>query len=196
MKKSTELLFKTVFTLTLIIMILACNGCGGQNDKKAGEQNIDSDIPEIPEITVHVAALTGDLDAVNAHIKAGSDLNEKDEYGSTPLIISATFGKTNVALALIEAGADLNLKSDEGSTPLHTAAFFCRTEIVRALLDNGADATIKNAYGSTPYESVAVPFESVKPVYDQFSRDLGPLGLKLDYKHIENTRPEIAEMLQ
>ena len=194
-KKSKKKRFKSPVTLALIFL-LAIGGCGGQGDKKAGQKDTDAYIPEAPEITLHVAALTGNLDAVNAHIIAGSDLNEKDEYGSTPLITAATYWKTDVALALIEAGADLNLQSDEGSTPLHTAAFFCRTGIVKALLEGGADRTIKNAYGSTPYESVEVPFEAVKPVYDQLSKDLGPLGLRLDYGKIESTRPEIAKMLQ
>jgi hypothetical protein len=63
-------------------------------------------------------------------------------------------------------------------------------------LANGADKTITDAYGSTPYMSVAGPFNEVKPIYDQMTKDLGPLGLKLDYKHLEETRPVIAEMLQ
>ena len=31
---------------------------------------------------------------------------------------------------------------------------------------------------------------------ERLGRDLGPLGLKLDYKHLEETRPVIAEMLR
>ena len=90
----------------------------------------------------------------------------------------------------------MNLQNNEGSTPLHTAAFLCRTEIVRMLLDHGADKTLRNVYGSTPLESVAGPFEEVKGIYDVFSRDLGPLGLKLDYRYLEETRPVIADMLR
>ena len=64
------------------------------------------------------------------------------------------------------------------------------------LLDNGADKNLKNNYGSTALESVAAPFSDVKSIYDIFSKDLGPLGLKLDYKQLEMTRPKIAEMLR
>ena len=138
----------------------------------------------------------GNLEALQQHIKYGSDLNKKDDYGSTPLIIAATFGKTEIAKALINAGADLNLTSNDGSTPLHTAAFFCRTEIVKALLEKGANKNIKNSYGSTPREAVSTPFENVKGIYDQISKDLGPLGLKLNYTHLEMTRPIIAELLK
>jgi CubicO group peptidase (beta-lactamase class C family) len=149
-----------------------------------------------PKIDIHEAAVDGDIDATLQHIKFGSDLNEKDVYGSTPLIIATTFGKTEVALALIVAGADLNTKNNDGSTALITAAFFCRTEIVKALLDNGADKNLKNNYGSNALDGVTAPFDDVKGVYDYFGKILGPLGLELDYEQIKMTRPIIAEMLR
>ena len=43
-----------------------------------------------PEVSLHVAALQGNLEAVRRYIEAGADLNEKDAYGSTPLMIAAT----------------------------------------------------------------------------------------------------------
>jgi ankyrin repeat protein len=149
-----------------------------------------------PRMDIFTAALFGDLKVINQHIEAGTDLNAKDDYGSTPLIIASTFGKTEVAKTLIEAGVDLNITNRDGGTALHSAAFLCRTEIVKALIENGADKSIKNIYGSTARESVMSNWDVVKPIYDQFSKDLGPLGLKLDYDHLKETRPVIAEMLK
>jgi hypothetical protein len=149
-----------------------------------------------PKRSLQEAAFMGDLSLLQAHIAAGSDLNQKDEYDSTPLIIATTFGKTDVAKQLIEAGADLNVTGGDGGTALHGAAFYCRTEIVQALLAKGADLSIRNQYGSTALESVEAPFEMVKMAYDQTSKDLGPLGFKLDYDHLQATRPQIAEMIR
>jgi hypothetical protein len=148
-----------------------------------------------PRIGIHLAALQGNVQAINQHIEAGSDLNEKDAYGSTPLIVAATFGKTEVARALIEAGADLNITNNDGSTALHVAAFLCRTEIVEALLAHGALDDLQNRFGDTPLESVTAPFEDVRGAYDSLGRALRPLGLQLDYEHLKTTRPKIAEML-
>ena len=146
---------------------------------------------------IHTATILGDLDAIQQHIKAGTDLNLREPaVGSTPLISAAVFGKTEIAIALIGAGADLNIQNNEGSSALHSAAFLCRTEIVKALLDKGADKSLKNNYGSTALESVSAPWEYVEGIYDQFAKDLGPLGLKLDFTQLEETRPVIAEMLQ
>jgi CubicO group peptidase (beta-lactamase class C family) len=149
-----------------------------------------------PRVDIHEAAVEGDIDATLQHIKFGSDLNEKDVYSSTPLIIAATFGKTEVALALIEAGADLNIKNNDGSTALHTAAFFCHVEIVEALLDKGADKDLRNNAGSTALEAVTSPFDAMKGIYDYFGAVLEPYGLELNYERIRMTRPKIAEMLQ
>ncbi len=174
---------KTLLKAILTITFLSVAGCGGQ--EKAA-----------PDSDIHAASFQGNLEDIQEHIKAGSDLNTKDQFGSTPLIIATTFDKTEVALALIGAGADLNITNNDGSTSLITAAFFCRTEIVEALLAKGADKNARNKAGSTALESVAGPFENVKTYYDNIGKALGPLGLQLDYERIKMTRPKIAEMLR
>jgi fucose 4-O-acetylase-like acetyltransferase len=146
---------------------------------------------------IHKAAMEGNIEAIRQHIKAGSDLDIKEPSGgSSPLITAITFGRTEVALALIVAGADVNFINNAGSTPLHTAAFFCRPEIVKALLEKGADKNIRNKAGSTAFESVTVPYDAVRGIYDYFGKAYGPLGLELDTVYIKTTRQVIAAMLR
>jgi CubicO group peptidase (beta-lactamase class C family) len=138
----------------------------------------------------------GNAEAIRQHVEAGSDLDAKDPWGSTALIIAATFDKIEVARALLESGADPDVTNNDGATALHAAAFLCRTEIVEALLEVGANKYLRNGYGNTAFKSVAGPFDDVKDVYDAFAQALGPFGLVLDYERIRATRPQIAEMLR
>jgi len=178
---------RIIFLVALVIMA-ACK----DSSKKESTSNI-----EPPEIDIHTAVVTGNLIALQQHIAAGSNLNEKDPFGgSSPLISAAVFGKTEEAKLLIEAGADLNFQNNDGSTPLISAAFFCRPEIVKMLLEKNVDKTIKNRFGANAYETVASPFADVKSSYDMIGKMLSPMGLVLDFTYIEKTRPEIAEMLK
>jgi len=186
----------TAVMAALILLMSACNSEKGHATNEKDPISASQKKPQPPGTDIHTAAFMGNLDALRQHIEAGSDLDQKDEYGSTPLIIAVTFGKAEVARELVEAGADINCKNNDGSTPLHTAAFLCRTEILEMLLENGADKNIMNNFGSTALESVSGPFDSVKGIYDQFNKDLGPLGLRLDLEYLKKTRPTIAEMLQ
>ncbi len=182
--KRKEVAMKTVTTAMLVVALLTGAGCGNQENSA-------------PSVGLHMAAIQGNLAAVNQHIVAGSNLNEKEpSRASSPLITAAVFGETEIALALIEAGADVNYKNNDGSTALITAAFFCRTEIVMILLENGADKNAINNDGRTALESVAGPFDAVKGFYDGIGAALKPLGLKLDYEQIKMTRPKIAELLR
>lgn len=174
---------KLKYTLQIVILA-ALTACGSGESRQESLENI------------HGAAFMGNLEVINQHIEASSDLNIKDQYGSSPLTIAVTFGHTDVALALIDGGADLNVTAVDGSTPLHTAAFLCRTEVVKQLLAQGADLTVRNQHGATAFESVAGSFQDVQPIYDQLAKDLGPLGLKLNYEYLESTRPKIASMIQ
>ncbi len=149
-----------------------------------------------PAVSLHMAAMTGDTASVHQHIKAGSDLNQLDAYGSSPLTIATVFGNTEAAIALIQAGADLDTRNSQGATPLHTAALLCRADIAQSLLDHGADRHTRDSFGNTPSDSIASPFEDVKHVYDAIATALGPLGLKLDYDRIRSLRPQVFQMLR
>lgn len=189
---------KTILFKTLVIALISCltlASCSNKTQNPESENKTEIKV-KAPNVDIHNAAFIGDVKTIKQHIAAGTVLNQKDQYGSTPLIISITFGKTEAAKALIEGGADLSITNGEGSTPLHVASFFCRTEVVEALLAKGVDKSLKNNYGSTALESVSGPFKDVKPIYEQIAKQLGALGLKLDFGRIEKTRPIIAEMLK
>jgi hypothetical protein len=175
---------KSIMVVILVFVLAFTWGCGKTENRK-------------PAVDLHTAAVLGDVEAVQLHIKSGSDLNVKEPTrGSTPLISATLFGKTDVALALIRGGADINYQNNEGSSALHTAAFACRTEIVKALLKKGADKTLKNYAGRTALETVSVPFKEIQPVYDALGDALAPLGFAFDYERIKAERPIIAEMLE
>lgn len=175
--RTEELAIKAITTATLAVILCTMGGCKKQDDSNKQIRP--------PLVSLHVAVLQGNLDLVRQHINAGSDLDRKDMYGSTPLIVAATFGRTEVAQALIEAGADMNITNNEESTPLHIAAFFCRTEIVKALLEKGADKNALNKAGHTALQTVECSFDDVKSIYDNIAKGLKPLGLKLDYERIK-----------
>ena len=67
MEEST---MKTVTTAILIVTLLTVAGCGKQKNSDKEKRP--------PRVSLHVAALGGNLNAVRQHINAGSDLNKKD----------------------------------------------------------------------------------------------------------------------
>lgn len=195
MKINTTNSLKASFVIASLALLLTSGAC--QDKKGVTNSGGTKTSAQAPQMDIHTAVVTGNLEAVQMHIAAGSDINIKDPFGgSSPLISAAVFGKTEIAKVLIDAGADIDFQNNEGSTALHTAAFFCRPEIVKMLLAKNADKTIKNKYNATAYENVAGSFQEVKPVYDMMVSALGPMGLKLDYAYLEKTRPEIATLLK
>jgi ankyrin repeat protein len=195
--KITSFKMAVNFSFIIILILNACAQSGSSNNTKSENTTKAKSIVAKPEMDLPAAIISGNLEVVQQHIEAGTDINMKDQMsGSTPLMTAATFGKTAIVKALIDANADLDLKNSEGSTALHAAAFFGRIEIVQMLLDAGADKTIKNNYAATPRQSVTVPFTEMKPVYETIRQQLEPLGLKLDLKELEINRPVIAMMLQ
>lgn len=181
----------------LFLLTVSC----AQTDNKSKNQedtNVEAKtIIETPQMDMQTAILSDNLEAVEQHVKAGTDLNKKDAMsGATPLITAASFGKNKIAQKLIDAGADIRSKNNDGATALHTAAFFGRIEIVQMLLDANADKSLKNNFGATARETVMGPFDEIKPIYEMLQQQLGPLGLQIDLTEIEKTRPVIAMMLQ
>ena len=59
---------------------------------------------------------------VVALIKAGADIDARDEDGETPLHSAAESGNPEHIAVLVDAGADINAPDESGQTPLHAAA--------------------------------------------------------------------------
>ena len=99
------------------------------------------------EISIHDAAVAGDIEAVKQHLAAGADVNAKGERGSTPLHFAAWLGHKEIieiVELLIANGADVNAKEEDGHTPLHLAAAWGQKEIAEVLIANGADVNAKD----------------------------------------------------
>jgi predicted component of type VI protein secretion system len=74
-----------------------------------------------PAISIHIAAMQGNLEAVKQHIAAGADVNAKNDGGYTPLHWVAVKGHKEMAELLIAEGANVNAKNDNGKTPVDLA---------------------------------------------------------------------------
>ncbi len=183
----------------LLLIILFTSACA-QSGKKTNTTNNDTEAKvkvDKPGVNIHTAVLSGNLEVIKQHIKAGTNINEKDAMsGSTPLISAATFDKPEIVKVLIDAKANLSIKNNDGSTALHSAAFFGRIEIVQMLIDAKADKTIRNNFNATPRETVMGDFAKMKPVYDMLKLQLEPIGFVLDMNELKKARPVIAIMLQ
>lgn len=183
----------------LLVIVLVTSACA-HSEKKVNATSSNSATTEVvdkPNIDIHSAVLSGNLEVVKQHIKVGSDINQKEAMsGSTPLMTAVTFYKPEIAKALINANADLSLKNNDGGTALHAAAFFGRIEIVQMLIDAKADKTIRNNYGATPRETVTGDYAQMKPIYEMLIQQLKPMGFELDLNELQKARPVIAMMLQ
>ena len=148
-----------------------------------------------PSVSIWQAAMTGNTAVVDRHIRAGTDLNAKEDFGgSTPLILAAIFGQKEVVATLIDAGADLDAKNNEGGTALHQASFFCRPGIVKLLLNAGADSNLVNSRGLTPLDVVSISFDD--GLNDAYRYVYDFLGLKFDQQFVRQTRLQIANILR
>jgi len=80
------------------------------------------------------ASIEGQLDIVKLLIKAGADINAKNEYGDTPLIVASRYNQMDIVKLLIKAGADINIKNKGGNTALMIAFRYGYEDIVDLLL--------------------------------------------------------------
>ena len=119
--------------LTTIAAVLLV-GCGKSQqssppaEAKPVEPVAETTQPEpptakVPDIPIHNAARTGNIQAVKQHLDAGTDVDAKDGFGlgRTPLHFAAREGHKKIVELLIDKGADMNAKANDGTTPLDMA---------------------------------------------------------------------------
>jgi ankyrin repeat protein len=111
------------------------------------------------EYPLHKRILNCDIDGVEALILQGSDLNELDNLGSTPLYWAVLGGYYDIVKLLLKSGANPNTFCSDGTTPKWTAIDFGLTEIEQLLtvyggkvltnekFDKASWSVFKNALG-------------------------------------------------
>jgi hypothetical protein len=148
--------------LTTIAAVLVV-GCGESQqsaptpEAKPVEPVVEAAKPEpptakAPDISIHEAALKGNIEAVKQHLAAGADVNAKNEDGVTPLDHATLWGHKEIVELLLAKGADLNAKDNDGWTSLHNAAYRGHKQIVELLIAEGADVNAKTNDGRTPLD--------------------------------------------
>ena len=79
------------------------------------------------------AIQVGNIDDVITFIENGSNVNQIDENGATPLHFAVGWGHVNVVERLIKEGANVNYRSENGYTALDLASgWFGNIKIVIA----------------------------------------------------------------
>lgn len=87
----------------------------------------------------------GDLDQVRTLMAAGMDINSKDRYGQTGLMVASIRGHTEVVRSLIDHGAELNVTAKFHLSALMLAVINGHTEIVRLLAGAAADRDLRGS---------------------------------------------------
>ncbi len=97
------------------------------------------------------AATNNFVDVVNALLKAGAMLEDRDKDNKTPLLIAASSNTGDVVDALLKAGAKLDSRDADGWTPLMCAAGDnSHAEVIGVLLKAGGKINERDKNGRTP----------------------------------------------
>jgi ankyrin repeat protein len=67
------------------------------------------------------ACENGHTDIVELLLDRGSDINVKDEYGNTPLIMASRNGHVDIIQLLLDNGADIEVTDNRGLTAINYA---------------------------------------------------------------------------
>ncbi|MFA5552008.1 MAG: ankyrin repeat domain-containing protein [Trueperaceae bacterium] len=92
---------------------------------------------------------------VVALVEGGADLENRGEYGRSPLMYAAELGFLEPLTALIDMGAHLDARDDQGLTALMLAADQGLMECIEVLLDAGANARARSLEGDTAFDFAA-----------------------------------------
>ena len=145
-------------------------------------QNLPCDADE----ALFEAADEGNVEAMEASIKAGASVNAGDPFthNFTPLHFMAAKEHLDACRRLLALGADVNAVTTNLETPLHVAALSGSVPVCACLVEFGADLGARDRWHKTPY---TVAKESGLDAVSEYLRSVGAPGGGED--HLESVRP-------
>lgn len=99
---------------------------------------------------LHAATVGGSTIEIERLVKDGADLNARDAFGRTPLMVAAYRRDLSVARALIELGANVNALEHQSYDVITIAAVQNDLDMLKLALSSGGNArAITSPYGGT-----------------------------------------------
>jgi ankyrin repeat protein len=99
---------------------------------------------------LHAALNDNAIDAFQAALAAGAEVDAVDEHGSPPLHAAVEFKRVPLVAALLAAGAQVDARDADQATALHVAVGWGWTDIVELLLAHHANVDARDKDGATP----------------------------------------------
>jgi uncharacterized protein len=93
------------------------------------------------------AAAGGDATAAALALRAGADLETRDDRGRTPLLLAAAESNLAVARLLVHLGADPDALDQRHDTPWLVTGVTGGVDMAELLLSAGPDLSIRNRFG-------------------------------------------------
>jgi len=93
--------------------------------------------------------------AIQLFLDAGADVNLRNQFNWTPLMVTTFMGSESSANVLINAGANVSVSDVRGYTPLHWAAQRGFAKVVELLLQKGAYPNVRSKKGISPLQQAA-----------------------------------------
>ncbi len=131
-----------------------------------------------------------DEEIVSILAKNGISIDEKDNYGNSPLHNAILSGNNDYARILINQRANLNIKNILGLSPLHVATFLNNEEVVNQMLIKGAEIDLKGNSGYTPLH-IASEMNHIG-----LAKDLLYMGANLRIKTDQKLTPKSIARIQ
>lgn len=116
------------YSILTFIFILSCASNAANNNGRNG---------------IHHAVANNQLSEVKKYVDNG-DIELRDSYGFTPLILASYWGHPAIVKYLCEKGAKVDKKDNSGSTALMYAAYYNFIEVTRILLDHNDNKNLVN----------------------------------------------------
>ena len=132
--------------LVWFVPFLVLTDCKTRDEKSkksspSGNETVSSSNPVL-NISIHQAALDGQISQLRNLLTTGVDVNTVDEDGRTPLMYAAFNGHADIISLLIDKGALINASDSEGRTALMMASSGPFPAAVKILLDHQADPNL------------------------------------------------------
>ena len=105
---------------------------------------------------IHRFARRGNLDAIREAVQAGTNIDTKDEFGSTALQNAIAQKQLAAVDLLLALGADVAVQDRDGSTALHWAIEHDLPKVLESLLQKCPEAvSISDKHGNEPLWTAA-----------------------------------------